>query len=586
MAKFTAGVPLKIHLPGGFEIDGAVGATHRIPDALYDEFVRDQVPLIPGGVTWVSQDETSSIPALPIGQTDVSGLTASLAAKYDKTGGTISGAVTVTGALVAQAGTSVKTLNGSFIYADQYSSIQAAHDALPATGGTIVIPAGTYTTSGANPILSITKSNFRVIGAGRGATIFQWASSVPEYLITGGAANLEDIVVEGIEFDGSALPTSATQYAAVNFTNTGTRRITLRDLYIHQMPGTAETFAVNYGNVMGGVIDGVYVSSCGGSGIAVSGSTAIAIANCVADSCGLMGFTVSSAETSVKISSGITITNCVSRRNAFSGFNIESTEHMALAGLVAEGNGRWGIVFATSGIAGIAYSRYVSGAGIIVSNNGTASAGSYAGIILSGDGTTGVTRINLSGVLAVDSQSAKTQLYGVDDVLGTSNCTIAGDLRGNLTGEANLTAGSNNQYRPTRFIGASVGLSAALTLNSASTTLVPWTSEVHDDDGFHSLVSNKTKLTIPAGLAGKYRVSVSAAISQNATSSRNVRILRNSSPVATTGGTTTTGAFEISLPVYWTGNLSAGDVIEVDAYQDSGSALTMLTASWLMIERA
>ena len=86
MAKFTAPVALKMRLPGGFEVDGAAGATHRIPDSLVEEFTRDQVPGIPGGVTWITQDETSGIPSLPISQGNVSNLTSDLAGKYDKTG--------------------------------------------------------------------------------------------------------------------------------------------------------------------------------------------------------------------------------------------------------------------------------------------------------------------------------------------------------------------------------------------------------------------------------------------------------------------------------------------------------------------
>ena len=58
MAKFTASVPLNIRLPGGFEVSGAAGATHRIPDSLAEEFERDQAPRIPG-FAWVLQDESS-----------------------------------------------------------------------------------------------------------------------------------------------------------------------------------------------------------------------------------------------------------------------------------------------------------------------------------------------------------------------------------------------------------------------------------------------------------------------------------------------------------------------------------------------
>lgn len=87
MAKFTVAVPLNMRWFGN-DISGAANATHRIPDALQDEFAAAFASL--PGLTWVEDDE--------IGQINTEGLTA----KYDKAGGTISGAVTVTGALVAQ----------------------------------------------------------------------------------------------------------------------------------------------------------------------------------------------------------------------------------------------------------------------------------------------------------------------------------------------------------------------------------------------------------------------------------------------------------------------------------------------------
>lgn len=545
MAKFTAPVRLDLRLPGGFEVSGAAGATHRIPDALVEEFTRDQVPAIPGGVTWISRDEMTS--------------------KLDK------------------------TLNGSVIYADQYSSIQAAHDALPAGGGTIIIPTGTYTTSGQSPILEVTKSNLRVIGAGRGATIFQWgtlSAGLPMFLIAGNTTNIKDVTIEGIELTGAALPPVATTFAAVNFVNMGTKRITLRDLYIHSMPGSVETFAINLGNVMGGVIDGVYVSNCAGSGIGVSGSTAIAIANCVTDACNLIGMTISSADASTQISSDISITNCISRRNGQHGFNFESTEYLALSGLVAEGNGRHGMAFGSSGVPGIIHTRYVSGAGLAVIDNGGSSAGAYAGILIdaNGDGT-GPIGIHLSGVVATDNKTTKTQSYGVSCSANVTNCTINGDLRGNLTGEANLALGTNNQYRPSRFIGASVGLSASISLSNTTTTLVTWTAETHDVDALHSLVSNTTRLTIPAGLAGKYRVSVNGVFDNSATGTRLVRILKNGSSLTRSGGAASSAGIGLAMNPTWVGDLVAGDYIEVDAYQDSGGALLFSNLSWLMIER-
>lgn len=100
MAKFTAGVPLDIEW-ANHSFVGVAGTTHRLTDALVEEFTAEVVPQIPG-FAWVTQDELTSIVTLPIAQTDVTGLTAALADKYDKTGGTISGAATVTGTLGVQ----------------------------------------------------------------------------------------------------------------------------------------------------------------------------------------------------------------------------------------------------------------------------------------------------------------------------------------------------------------------------------------------------------------------------------------------------------------------------------------------------
>lgn len=60
VARFYANVPLNMQLRGGFEIVGPAGTIHNIPAGLYDEFLRDQVPLIPGGVIWVTNVSDAS----------------------------------------------------------------------------------------------------------------------------------------------------------------------------------------------------------------------------------------------------------------------------------------------------------------------------------------------------------------------------------------------------------------------------------------------------------------------------------------------------------------------------------------------
>jgi hypothetical protein len=76
-----------------------------------------------------------------------------------------------------------KTLN-SIRFADQFDTIQAAVDDLPANGGTVFLPAGTYTTG--TITLPLTPKVVNLIGAGMQSTVLQAkAPNIP--IIKGGA---------------------------------------------------------------------------------------------------------------------------------------------------------------------------------------------------------------------------------------------------------------------------------------------------------------------------------------------------------------------------------------------------------------
>ncbi|MCC6311370.1 MAG: hypothetical protein IT345_10690 [Trueperaceae bacterium] len=193
MAKFTAGVDLDLAWTPqpGMSVKGAAGATHRIPDALVSEFIEQVVPNIPGGVTWVTQDELTSIVSLPIAQADVTGLTAALDGKYATTGGTISGAVTVTGAI---SGGSITTpgltataaaFGGSPWYdakaygvtadgvTDDLTAMNAAVAAASATRGTVRLALGTTVLSG--PLTMA--PGVSIEGSGVSASILQFSAT-------------------------------------------------------------------------------------------------------------------------------------------------------------------------------------------------------------------------------------------------------------------------------------------------------------------------------------------------------------------------------------------------------------------------
>lgn len=243
MARFTASVPLNIKWNGN-EISGAAGATHRIPDALYDEFNAAYNGVIPG-LSWVTQDETSAIPVLPIGQTDVTGLTAALAAKAPLASPTFTGTVTAptvsaTGAITAASITTPALTATTAAFkgspwvdvkaygavgdgvADDTTAIQAA---LNTTLGTVFFPKGTYKVTST---LTFQGEGQRLVG--EGATSFD-DSYIPS-LITGtisgpllgvsGSSRLNGVHVEGLGFKNLSTNAAA---SGVDFSQTSRSRI-------------------------------------------------------------------------------------------------------------------------------------------------------------------------------------------------------------------------------------------------------------------------------------------------------------------------------------------------------------------------
>ena len=58
------------------------------------------------------------------------------------------------------------------------------------------------------------------------------------------------------------------------------------------------------------------------------------------------------------------------------------------------------------------------------------------------------------------------------------------------------------------FKGASVYASSSQSISNATWTTMTWNSESWDTDAFHDNSTNNSRLTVPAGLAGKYQLNV------------------------------------------------------------------------------
>lgn len=122
------------------------------------------------------------------------------------------------------------------------------------------------------------------------------------------------------------------------------------------------------------------------------------------------------------------------------------------------------------------------------------------------------------------------------------------------------------------------------TTSSQSITSGVWTGitfggEEIDIGALHSTATNPTRLTVSSGMTGRYYVSAIAQFSSS--TSGGVRALRFNKNGANAGSyagipvTTSTNGVTLGLSNAMLISLTSGDYVEVQAFQDSGVALTI-----------
>lgn len=119
--------------------------------------------------------------------------------------------------------------------------------------------------------------------------------------------------------------------------------------------------------------------------------------------------------------------------------------------------------------------------------------------------------------------------------------------------------------------------SADVIIATATSTTLALDSERYDTDRFHDLVVNNSRITIPAGLGGKYLLTATVAWFGNATGWRIVSFQINGggnfpARVSIAPGSAATALYMNLTTIY---DLAAGDYVEVQVYQDSGVGLTL-----------
>lgn len=121
------------------------------------------------------------------------------------------------------------------------------------------------------------------------------------------------------------------------------------------------------------------------------------------------------------------------------------------------------------------------------------------------------------------------------------------------------------------FAGARVTRAGAQTISNATQTSLTFDTEKFDTDGYHSNVTNNTRLTIPAGLGGTYLIGGSVSWIGNATGFRALWIEVNGDSARNICGDiyepeAATAINQVVTTLY---QLAAGDYVELRVFQNS-----------------
>lgn len=119
---------------------------------------------------------------------------------------------------------------------------------------------------------------------------------------------------------------------------------------------------------------------------------------------------------------------------------------------------------------------------------------------------------------------------------------------------------------------------ASQSITDSTHTMPTFDSEVFDTDGYHSTVSNTSRITIPTGLGGKYMVVGKARWATNTTGYRVVGVRKNAVLVEEVRITPVSGDHTMHQVTY-IASLAAGDYVELNVWQNSTSSLNLQTSS-------
>jgi hypothetical protein len=123
------------------------------------------------------------------------------------------------------------------------------------------------------------------------------------------------------------------------------------------------------------------------------------------------------------------------------------------------------------------------------------------------------------------------------------------------------------------FVGCRLTKSADQAIGSNALTAISFNTETFDTDGFHDNATNNTRITIPTGKSGKYSVIARFSWDTTTTTYKYWRIRKNQTNILNFGVADGTALEYVQIADIL--DLTAGDYIEFECYQNSGANVTL-----------
>lgn len=182
-----------------------------------------------------------------------------------------------------------------------------------------------------------------------------------------------------------------------------------------------------------------------------------------------------------------------------------------------------------------------------------------------------------SGLLVRNGGSAVGRRGALNLHAGSGVSLTVADDPGNDEVDVTIAAtgggGSSSSVRVRRSLGS------PQSIPNATVTTVTWDTTVWDDGPYDDIGgTNPERLTVPAGLAGRYLVACSVSFAANGTGARQLRLVHTGTGAgAGIVGMSTwspTG-FDATSSASGVVDLTEGDYLTVQVYQNSGGALNL-----------